>query len=355
MSKLLIKRTEPEKNLTLDDVSVQLEYGELGLCQNRLHFGDSYGNSVSVALESDVQIADKTKLTQLANKRTNGIVLPIQYDKAGNLAVCIPYVTDNPAQSKKIQFDDYDWYEDQSGTYEAYKLSLTTGYKDINYSVDVVEWTGNTTAINVACTIERVDNSGTLNIYSNHPFRGYVIVTSGGTNLLDGRTVPDIRYISFEPNRITEANKFNQLTIQGKLKIELVGGGIQDGDTIELCIKRIQSGDGMSRKSRLRPVFAYSLAANEYNSRVLTIPFSCRLDKLLRYPQNSNTNQPRRYYPLYLRMKRATEQGHDAYYSLPTQLHPNYTVYRQALDQSGELKYAADGTAVMTGGWFTLS
>lgn len=344
MSRLLIKRS----NANIDELTTSLSYGELGLCQNKLYFGDSNNDNIEVALARNVKMLDAIPLSRPATKRLNGLVFPVQYDKNGNLAVCTPYISDTPANSKRIIILRDEWQ--QVGT-NNFKLQINTGFKDINYAVEILEvLQDGTTFQNVECVKNRInDESGVLYLYSTHKFNGCVIITSGGNSVFYGNELPDIRYIRFEPNRITEVTSFKEITITGKLKFELIGKNILAGDVIELCVKRLQSGTEISRRYRLRPVFKYTLSQQDITSRILEIPFACRLDKLLRYakcPNNDGVYYPRQYYPLHLRIKRSDEYGHQAYYSLPIQLHPHYTI-PQMIEKNGVLQQG--------GGWFSLT
>ena len=343
MGQLLIKRTT--SNLSIDELS-SLAYGELGLCQNKLYFGDSNNNNVEVALAKNVQLLTSTPLSNPSMRRINGMVMPVQYDRDGKLSVCIPYISDTPANSKKIPFYSNQWVKISDNNF---KLQINTGFKDINYAADIVELLqDNVTVQNIECVKHRLDDeSGILYLYSTYCFNGYAILTSGGDSVFYGNELPDVRYIWLKPDRITRAASFKTITITGRLKVELIGKNILAGDVIELCTKRLQTSDDKDHTYRFRPIFQCELTAELLTSRLVEVPFACRVDKLLRYAKcpQSDGYQMRHYYPLYLRIKRSEVDGHNTYYSIPIQLHPNYTKY-QIVNENNITK--------PVGGWFSL-
>ena len=159
--------------------------------------------------------------------------------------------------------------------------------------------------------------------------------------------MPDIHYISYTPEQVQRQAAFKSITVNGTLKIE-VDGVLRIGDKIQLCNKRLSSGD-RPREYRMRPFFTHTVTAQDISNRILSISIkNLNLRDALRYPtvrydanMTNKKHYPRCYYPVYLRVQRTSDkEGHDPYYSNYIQLHPQYTNYNPSTGLGGWLSFS---------------
>jgi hypothetical protein len=265
MSQLLIKRKDTELG------NSKLEYGEFGIAQNKLYFGGSNGKNdppIEVALKADipnVSLVDDTKLTIAAIAREDGNVLPVALDSNGNLAVRVPVIDVN-ANARKIRFEAEEWSQANNTKYGILTLPFYAGdigCEDIYYTVNVLEDLGNNNIINASCVVIRDQTTNELLLYANSAFSGYLIITYGIQQVIysdAGKPIPDIRFISFSCERITET-EYREARINGQLTVD-ISGQLQVGDKIQLCSKGLYT-NGERRSYRLIPRWEHVITAND--------------------------------------------------------------------------------------------